>query len=91
MKIGLTSVGPAEYPHLIELWEDSVRATHDFLRPADLKFYHSRMPLYLRGVHLTAARTADGRIVAFPGTEGAGIEMLFVHSAFRGHGIGKRG
>lgn len=90
MKIELTLVEPAEYPHLIEVWEDSVRATHNFLRPADLEFYRSRMPLYLRGVHLTAARTADGRIVAFLGTEGEGIEMLFVHSACRGMGIGKQ-
>ena len=90
MEIELTSVEEAEYPLLVEVWEDSVRATHDFLRPADREFYRTRMPFYLRSVCLTAARTADGRIVAFLGTDGDRIEMLFVYSAYRGCGIGKR-
>lgn len=40
MEIELTSVEEAEYPLLVEVWEDSVRTTHDFLRPADREFYH---------------------------------------------------
>ncbi|WP_274956900.1 GNAT family N-acetyltransferase [Millionella massiliensis] len=90
MEIELTSVEEAEYPLLVEVWEDSVRATHDFLRPADREFYRTRMPFYLRSVCLTAARTADSRIVAFLGTDEDRIEMLFVYSAYRGCGIGKR-
>ena len=90
MEIELTLVEETEYPQLVEVWEDSVRATHDFLRPEDREFYRTRMPHYLRGVRLTAARAADGRIVAFLGTDEDRIEMLFVHSACRGCGVGKR-
>lgn len=84
----LTTVFPGEYPALICLWEASVRATHDFLAPEDLLFYKDRLSDYLSGVRLTAARDDSGRIVAFMGTHGAGIEMLFVDPAFRGRGIG---
>ncbi len=85
----LTAVAEAEYEALIGLWEASVRATHDFLRPGDVEFYKRRMPEYLRAVQLVAARH-EGRIVAFMGILGEEIGMLFVHPDFRGRGIGAR-
>lgn len=86
----LTLVSPDEYPALARLWEASVRATHDFLRPEDLQFYKERIPGYLPAVRLTAARDDSGKLVAFMGTHKQSIEMLFVDPAFRGHGIGAR-
>lgn len=65
-----------------------MRATHDFLAQEDLQFYKEHLPEYFSFVRLTAARDESGRIVAFMGTHGAGIEMLFVDPAYRGRGIG---
>lgn len=84
----LTAITQSEYPALICLWEASVRATHDFLKPEDLQFYKERIPGYLPAVRLVAVRDESGRIVAFMGTHGESIEMLFVDPAFRGMGIG---
>lgn len=85
----LTTVETDEYVALIDLWEASVRATHDFLQPGDVEFYRRRMPEYLRAVRLVAVRH-EGRIAAFLGTLAGGIEMLFVHPDFRGCGMGAR-
>lgn len=91
MEVRLTAVDEAEYPQLVELWEASVRATHWFLRDEDREFYRERLPFYFGGVRLTAARGGrDGRIVAFLGTAGDGIEMLFVAPAEQGRGIGRQ-
>lgn len=30
-----SSIGPAEYPALVEIWRSAVRATHDFLEDVD--------------------------------------------------------
>lgn len=86
----LTLVSTNESPELARLWEASVRATHHFLKPADLQFYKERIPAYFSTVRLTAVRDGLGKIVAFMGTHGQNIEMLFVDPVFRGHGIGKQ-
>lgn len=91
MEVELTPVDEAEYPQLVAVWEASVRATHDFLRDSDREFYRERLPGYFGAVRLTAARElGSGRIVAFLGTAGDGIEMLFVAPDDRGRGLGRR-
>lgn len=89
MKIELTPVGTDEYSRLIEIWEASVRATHHFLQPGDVKFYRSQLPVYFGVVRLAAARDTAGVIRAFLGTCDGNIEMLFVGPDDRGRGIGK--
>ncbi|MCC8062773.1 MAG: GNAT family N-acetyltransferase [Rikenellaceae bacterium] len=90
MELELTPVAQAEYQELSELWEASVRATHQFVRPEDVEFYKALLPGYFPAVRLTAARDAAGRILAFLGTKDGNIEMLFVHPSYRGRGIGSR-
>lgn len=90
MELEITPVAQAEYPELSELWETSVRATHSFLKPEDVEFYKALVPGYFPAVRLTAARDTAGRILAFLGTKDGNIEMLFVHPAYRGRGIGSR-
>lgn len=78
-----------DFPILIDIWEKSVRATHDFLpeveicnlRPLILNEYFPQVLIhqYLQ----------DGQIVGFLGTSNDNIEMLFIHPDFRGKGIGK--
>ena len=76
---------------LLQLWEASVRATHDFLTESEIARIGAYVPRALQGVcHLVAAKREDGSLTAFLGVEGRRIEMLFVHSACRGCGVGKR-
>ncbi|MBE0463838.1 MAG: acetyltransferase [Halomonadaceae bacterium] len=79
----------ADYPVLIEVWEDSVRATHDFLSEGDLL---ALKPLileqYFDAVNLMVARNDTGDIVGFCGVNDDNIEMLFIAPQTRGQGVG---
>jgi len=80
----------SDYPTLIDIWERSVRATHDFLSERDIE---ELRPLilgsYFDAVELTSAVTATGRIVGFCGVQGGNIEMLFIDPDARGQGVGR--
>ena len=80
---------PPDFAEATDVWEASVRATHDFLREEDIQ---KMKPLvrdeYLHLVTPFGVRDAAGRISGFIGVAGNKIEMLFVHPDARGRGIG---
>lgn len=79
----------AEYQTLIDIWEASVRATHDFLSEDDLQ---ALKPLilgqYFDAVNLTCVKTSSGVIAGFCGVHAGNIEMLFIAPELRGQGVG---
>ncbi|AJQ95680.1 acetyltransferase [Gynuella sunshinyii] len=79
----------ADHLKLIEIWESSVRATHEFLAEEDLQ---ELKPLilehYFDAVDLRCAKNAQGEILGFCGVHDGNIEMLFVSPDARGKGIG---
>lgn len=81
---------PTDYPEVVDVWEASVRATHHFLTEEDIQFFK---PLilndYLKAVELAGVRDEQGKILGFLGVADRKIEMLFIHPATRGKGIGK--
>ena len=78
-----------DFSILIDLWEQSVCATHDFLpeheiiklKPLILNeyFHHVVLHKYIQ----------NNQIIGFIGTSQDNIEMLFIHPNFRGQGVGK--
>lgn len=79
-----------ELDALTELWEASVRATHDFLAAEDIAFFreivrHEALP----HIPLHVLRE-NGRFAAFMGVDGDRIEMLFVAPEQRGKGLGRQ-
>ena len=90
MNLTITAVAAEEYPALTELWEASVRATHDFLPEAHIQRLR---PLilndYLAAVELRAARDQQGKLLGFAGVHAHKLEMLFINPAHRSAGIGK--
>ena len=78
-----------DYISLIEIWEASVRATHDFLPEANIS---ALKPLilehYFDAVALRCA-CINGYPAGFIGVADNNIEMLFVHPEHFGSGIGK--
>lgn len=83
-------VQTTELPLLAELWEASVRATHDFLLEEDILFYRPFVVNeYLPAANLYVVRE-EGKPLAFIGISGKEIETLFVHPDARGKGYGKR-
>ena len=79
------------YPILLNVWESSVRATHDFLQEQDIQALRSLLlQTYLPALTITIARlNCDGSILGFTGISEKRIEMLFVDAEQRGKGIGK--
>lgn len=76
---------------LLEIWEDSVRATHRFLSDAEMNRIKEYVPRAIRNVeHLIIAENKAGNMIAFMGVENSRLEMLFLAPYERGKGIGKQ-
>lgn len=90
MHYSIDTIHTSEYPDVVDVWEASVRATHHFLREADILFFK---PLilheYLDAVILCCIRDEGQHILGFMGVVERKIEMLFIHPDARGKGIGK--
>lgn len=87
----LVSPTPAELDALTDLWEGSVRATHDFLSEADIRFYRGVVRTQaLPATALYVLYDAARRPIAFLGMEQEKIEMLFVACDHLHRGAGRR-
>lgn len=79
-----------DYKRLLEIWERSVRATHDFISKKNIEEYK---PLIMNhafpAVELRCA-VAGEEILGFVGVADSKIEMLFVDPDHFKKGIGKR-
>lgn len=80
-----------DFAEIVEVWEASVRATHDFLSEEDILFFR---PLilndYLAAVDLYCLKDESGRIHGFLGVAGENVEMLFLAPQSRFRGLGRR-
>jgi len=72
----------------VELWEASVRATHDFVQEEDIVFYKPFVRENCEKLPLLLHYEGD-EIVAFLGYDMTYVEMLFVDPDYRGQGIGR--
>jgi putative acetyltransferase len=85
----LQEASELDFPILIDIWESSVRATHDFLPEEEINhlkplilneyFHHVSLHKYVQ----------NEQIVGFIGTSSNTIEMLFIDPQFRAKGIGR--
>ena len=75
---------------LTALWEESVRATHDFLSNEEILQIKTYVPQALAQIPvLLVDQDGQGQPQAFMGLDGEQIEMLFVAPDQRGQGLGK--
>lgn len=88
--MNVENVLPNDYDELLDVWEDSVRATHNFITDEDIEFFK---PIIINQalpcVTLKCVRDDGGSILGFVGTHADKIEMLFILDEMRGRGIGK--
>ncbi len=78
-----------DYRQIMEVWESSVKATHDFLKQEDFEFYKKIIPTnYLPNLDVYVLRSGE-KIVGFVGISKKNIEMLFISGEQRGKGYGK--
>ncbi len=82
---------PSLLENLLNIWEDSVLATHLFLSDEEINQIKEYVPQALSGVeHLMIAENESHKVIAFMGTENNRLEMLFLSPAERGKGIGRK-
>lgn len=87
----LSTVQAADVDRVVEVWEASVRATHQFLKESDVEYFKPFVRDEVQqSAELPCVRDRAGQVVGFLGVEKSKIEMLFVDPAWRGHGIGRR-
>lgn len=78
----------SDYPALVEIWERSVRATHDFLTEEAIQEIKGCLPKdYFPNVNRYALQDND-TLAGFIGLSDRKIEMLFIDSTSRGNGYG---
>ena len=76
---------------LLEVWEDSVKATHTFLSNKEIEKIKEYVPQALIGIsHLVIETDEKGIPIAFMGIEENKLEMLFIKNSERGKGIGRQ-
>lgn len=90
MYSNIKELNTCDFPELINIWERSVKATHDFLIEKDFLFYKSRLSIYLANLLLYGEIGDNGIIKGFIGLSDDKIEMLFVDSLYFNSGIGSR-
>ncbi len=75
---------------LLNIWEQSVRATHLFLSEKEIIQIKKYVPQALNGVeHLVIAENEKSQPIGFMGVENNRLEMLFIFPEQRGKGLGK--
>jgi putative acetyltransferase len=86
----IENVLPEDYSELLNIWENSVRATHDFITEEDIEFFK---PIIIEqafpAVTLKCIKNSSGLILGFVGVDESTVEMLFISNAERGKSIGK--
>lgn len=76
---------------LLEVWEDSVKATHLFLSNEEIKNIKEYVPKALKEVsHLVIIENENHIPIAFMGIKCTKLEMLFIKNGERGKGLGKK-
>lgn len=76
---------------LVNIWENSVKATHLFLSAKEIEDIKKYVPDAINNVsHLIIAENEKNLPVAFMGIENKKIEMLFISPEERQKGLGKR-
>jgi putative acetyltransferase len=87
----ITTPSSGDFERLITIWENSVRATHNFITEEDIRYYK---PLilneYFNNVDLFCYKDEHNRICGFMGVVEDKLEMLFIDDCERGKGIGKQ-
>ena len=76
---------------LLDIWEDSVKATHLFLSREEITKIKKYVPQALKEVsHLIIIENENDVPIAFMGIEGKKLEMLFIKNNERKKGLGKQ-
>lgn len=74
---------------LTDVWERSVRATHDFLVEDDIVGLRPEAGSGIEHIAALAVAYVDGKPCGFAGVQDGHLEMLFIAPESRGCGVGR--
>lgn len=77
------------YEMAVNIWEESVTATHDFLKQQDKEEIKKNLPFYLKQVDGNYWLN-NNEVIGFSGTDDDKLEMLFLHPNFFKQGLGSK-
>ncbi|PBF42163.1 GNAT family N-acetyltransferase [Clostridioides difficile] len=86
----MKQINSTEYDEMLQVWESSVRATHDFLTEKDIESLIPLVEIGLKEVENIVCIKDNDIIKGFIGIDKDKIEMLFIEDKYRGNGIGKK-
>lgn len=76
---------------LLEVWENSVKATHLFLSEEEIESIKTFVPQALENVeHLIIAENEDNIPISFMGIDSEKLEMLYIKDCERGKSLGTK-
>ncbi|AHE67921.1 GNAT family N-acetyltransferase [Legionella oakridgensis] len=85
----ICDLSTTDFDELINVWEQSVRATHHFLKEHDLQEIKQQiLSVYFDAVELKGFKGDNGKILGFSGVTEQKLEMLFVLPNAQGQGVG---
>ncbi len=87
---GVSPLQSEDIAQTVEVWEASLRATHDFVSEADIVFFRPLVRDELPNLPVFVVLDEAGKVVGFIGVSDGKVEMLFIDPAWRGQGIGRR-
>lgn len=89
MQHQICKVNKHDYLELIDVWEKSVRKTHDFLPDDEIRQLKVLiLDKYFDAVILKQIKNAEDKIIGFSGVADHKVEMLFVAPPAQGQGVG---
>jgi putative acetyltransferase len=80
---------PADSHRVVDIWRDSVDATHDFLAASDRVEIEEEVKSFLPGAPLWVVTTAGDDPVGFMLLSKNRLEALFIDPDYRGRGAGR--
>ncbi len=85
----ITPATKAQHTEIADVWEGSVRATHDFLGEDDIVFLRQKLlEQYLDAAEILVLVDEAGAIRGFLGVAEGNIDMLFIRADSLGQGLG---
>ncbi|WP_031594329.1 acetyltransferase [Pantoea agglomerans] len=81
---------PSEASEIIQIWKNSVDATHDFLTAPDRQEIEKEVVGFFSETPVWVATNQDDRPLGFMFLHDGHLEALFVDASARGFGVGKR-
>ena len=80
---------PSEAPEIIQIWKNSVDATHDFLTAHDRQEIEKEVVSFFSETPVLVATNQEDQPLGFMFLHEGHLEALFVDASARGLGVGK--